>query len=81
MSESISAYLDHGIKIQLNGADFEMKDSNGNKMEAINYNGSTYLPLRSVAEASGMNVKWDEDTRTALLKRIEYDGKTKSDFY
>ncbi|WP_171686028.1 stalk domain-containing protein [Paenibacillus planticolens] len=65
--ESISAYLDHSVKIKLYGIDFVLKDSEGNKLEAINYNGSTYLPLRSVAEAAGMPVKWDEDNRTASL--------------
>ncbi|NOU68367.1 hypothetical protein GC096_30535 [Paenibacillus sp. LMG 31461] len=67
--ESISAYLDHSIKIKLYGTDFAMKDSEGNKLEAINYNGSTYLPLRSVAEATGMKVKWEEESRTATLEK------------
>lgn len=67
--ESISAYLDHSLKIKLYGTDFALKDSEGNKLEAINYNGSTYLPLRSVAEATGVNVKWDEENRTATLEK------------
>jgi hypothetical protein len=67
--ESISAYLDHSIKIKLYGTDFALKDSEGNKLEAINYNGSTYLPLRSVAEATGMKVKWEEESRTATLDK------------
>ncbi|UKS29939.1 copper amine oxidase N-terminal domain-containing protein [Paenibacillus sp. HWE-109] len=67
--ESISAYLDHSVKIKLYGTDFALKDSEGNKLEAINYNGSTYLPLRSVAEATGMKVKWDEEKRIASLEK------------
>ncbi|WP_208607701.1 copper amine oxidase N-terminal domain-containing protein [Paenibacillus pectinilyticus] len=67
--ESISAYLDHSIKIKLYGTDFALKDSEGNKLEPINYNGSTYLPIRSVAEATGMKVKWDEESRTATLEK------------
>ncbi|GGA13052.1 hypothetical protein GCM10008018_67540 [Paenibacillus marchantiophytorum] len=67
--ESISAYLDHSLKIKLYGTDFALKDSEGNKLEAINYNGSTYLPLRSVAEATGLKVKWDEEKRTASLEK------------
>lgn len=67
--ESISAYLDHSFKINLYGTDFALKDSEGNKLEAINYNGSTYLPLRSVAEATGMKVRWDEVERTATLEK------------
>lgn len=34
-------------------------------------NGRTMMPLRYVAEALGLEVKWDNSTRTAILK----DGK------
>lgn len=35
--------------------------------EPFIYDGTTYLPLRAVAEAVGMNVTWDAATKTANL--------------
>ncbi|CAH1202958.1 hypothetical protein PAECIP111891_02168 [Paenibacillus allorhizoplanae] len=65
--KEITAYLDGGIRLVVNGLPFTAKDSDGKVLAPINYEGNTYLPLRSVAEATGMNVKWDEATRTATL--------------
>jgi len=42
---------------------------NGEKVEADNilYNGTTYVPLRAVAEMLGKEVEWDGATRTASI--------------
>lgn len=42
---------------------------NGEKLDAnsILYNGSTYLPLRKVAEAVGKDVEWEQTTMTANI--------------
>ena len=34
---------------------------------AFIYNNRTFVPLRFVAEATGANVEWDADTRTAII--------------
>jgi len=42
---------------------------NGQKVEADNilYNGTTYVPLRAVAEMLGKEVQWNQETRTASI--------------
>ncbi|NOU68373.1 hypothetical protein GC096_30565 [Paenibacillus sp. LMG 31461] len=65
--KEITAYLDGSIRIVVNGLPFTAKDSDGKVLTPINYEGNTYLPLRSVAEATGLHVGWDEATRTATL--------------
>lgn len=65
--QKIVAYLDSGIKIKINGKDFKPTDAKGNAIVPISYNGNTYLPLKSVADAVAMPVKWNEKTRTASL--------------
>lgn len=42
---------------------------NGKKVDADNilYNGTTYVPLRAIAEMLGKEVSWDQVTRTASI--------------
>lgn len=76
--KEITAYLDTSIRLVVNGLPFTAKDSDGKALIPINYEGNTYLPLRSVAEVTGMNVKWDDATRTAKLGPP--DKETSEDF-
>jgi hypothetical protein len=55
------------IKISLNGEIIEPKDASGNKVEPFIIEGTTYLPVRAVGNALGLNVAWDETTKTVLL--------------
>ncbi len=63
----ISAHLNNGIKVVLHGEKFEPKETDGSKLVPITYKGRTYLPLRAVAEAAGLEVTWDANTSTAYL--------------
>lgn len=64
----ITANLNSGLTILLNGKNFEAIDEvTGEKLLPITYKGRTYLPLRAVAEASGIEVGWDGDTQTIYL--------------
>lgn len=63
----VKAYLNQGIKITLDGSAWTPKDTEGNKLSPITYNGSTYLPVRAVGEAAGVNVGWDPGTQTVIL--------------
>lgn len=64
----INVFLNTGIKVMLNGKPFEPTDKDdGTKLVPITYRGSTYLPMRAVAEAAGIQVTWDPQTETAYL--------------
>ncbi len=70
----INVYLNTGIKVMLNGKAFEPEDPDtGTKLVPITYRGSTYLPMRAVAEAAGMKVTWDPNTETAYLGEVGGD--------
>ena len=59
--------VEEGVGISLNGATFIPRDVNGNEVPVFLYNGTTYVPLRAVGEAMGMDVSYDSATKTAIL--------------
>lgn len=60
------------IKISLNGKEITPKDANGNIVEPFIIDGTTYLPVRAVAGALGLDVDWNGDTNTVILKEKGY---------
>lgn len=60
------------IKVTLDGKPVELKDATGKTIEPFTYNGTTYLPVRAVANLLGVNVKWDGDTSTIYLGEAKY---------
>lgn len=56
-----------GVKIIVDGIKLNPTDAKGNKVEPIIYNGTTYLPVRAVADALGKSVYWDGPNFTVYL--------------
>lgn len=67
MPTQISALLSPNVKITYNGVLQTPKDVDGNVVYPINYNSGVYLPIRGVANILGIDVDWDNDTKTVLL--------------
>ena len=65
--------LVEGVKIVVDGQKINPTDANGNSVEPIIYNGTTYLPVRAVANALGKAVYWDGPNYTVYLG--DMDGK------
>lgn len=59
--------LTQGISIVVDGQKINPKDGAGNKVEPFIYNGTTYLPVRAVADAFKKEVSWDKDSYTVYL--------------
>ena len=55
------------IKITLDGTRITPVDANGNAVEPFAVNGTTYLPVRAVGQALGLEVGWDQATTTVSL--------------
>lgn len=75
--------VEDGVGISLNGATFIPRDVNGNQVAVFVYNGTTYVPVRAIGEAMGLDVDYDSINRTVLLTtqdRILAQSKT-SDSY
>lgn len=69
----------NNIKITLNGQTVEPKDADGNYVEPFIIDGTTYLPVRAVASAVGLNVDWDGATNTVKLSDTSGDNQTKGE--
>ncbi len=55
------------VNIQVNGVTFQPKDAGGNDVPVFAYNGTTYAPLRALAEAYGLDVWYDSDSNMASV--------------
>ena len=55
------------IKVMVNGEIFKPKDADGNDVMVFTYNGTTYAPLRALAEAYGLEVGYDAENRIATV--------------
>lgn len=58
----------NNINVTLNGEAVELVDANGNPVEPFAINGTTYLPVRAVSAALGLDVDWDSTTSTVVLE-------------
>lgn len=55
------------INVKVNGETFQPKDVNGNDVLVFAYNGTTYAPLRALAEAYGLVVGYDAAENLATV--------------
>ena len=66
------------IKIFIDGAEYVAKDVNGNVVEPFIYNGTTYLPVRGIANAFDKEVIWDGENSYIYLGKT---GQNQPDTY
>jgi hypothetical protein len=57
------------IRIFVDGKQVDPKDASGVSAEPFIINGTTYLPVRAVAEALGMEVSWDNASKSVRIAR------------
>ena len=55
------------ITVSLNGDKVDLKDANGTAVEPFAIDGTTYLPVRAVSDALGLDVEWKQDTQEVAL--------------
>ncbi|MDR1246227.1 MAG: copper amine oxidase N-terminal domain-containing protein [Clostridiales Family XIII bacterium] len=55
------------IRIFIDGKQIDPRDANGASVEPFTVNGTTYLPVRAIAEALGMDVNWDNSAKSVYI--------------
>ena len=64
----IKAIMDSGVKIMYKDEAQKLVDVNGVTKDPIMYNGTTYVPIRSIADIFGVSIDWDNENRQVLLQ-------------
>lgn len=64
---AIEAEEDPTVSVTVDGENIELKDAGGSELNPVMIDGSTYLPVRAVAEALGLDVNWDRAAREVQL--------------
>ena len=71
--------VDPSIQILVNGKEFQPKDATGKDVMTFVYNGTTYAPLRALAEAFGLDVGYDAEKNMATVnERSPYAAPAKT---
>lgn len=77
------SYAANTIRIVIDNKELIPTDANGNRVDPILIDGTTYLPVRAVANAFGQAVYWDGATSTVYLGdmdgALEYPTTTIND--
>lgn len=77
--KQLTAYFTSGgkpISLYVNGTKVD-KDANGKAVTPFTIDGTTYLPVRIVAEALGKDVKWDSATASVKINDIKAPWSSK----
>ncbi len=64
----ITFYLSPEITVVIDGTVRTFYDADGKQVDPAVYNGSIYLPIRSIGEMMNKTVAWDGKTQTVILR-------------
>lgn len=64
------------INVLVNGEEFKPKDAQGNNVLVFVYNGTTYAPLRALAESYGLQVGYDSERGIATVNSTSSPATT-----
>ena len=66
----------NNIAVELDGTKLTLRDASGNTVEPFIIDGTTYLPVRAIAEAMGLDVTWNSSTQTVKLTTTATTGQS-----
>lgn len=65
----------HPVQVLLNGQVFQPKDVDGNSVYVFSSAGTTYVPLRALAEACGLEVSYDTENNIVTVNGMVQAGE------
>ncbi len=79
-SDGVLTLTIHPIRVLVNGEEFQPRDVNGNEVLVFTCDGTTYAPLRALAEAYGLEVGYDAENRIATVNGSAQAAASALDF-
>ena len=80
--QNVVATFRPDIALKVNGTTYNVRDTNGNLVSPLLYNGTTYLPLSALGRMLDAEVSWDASTNTVIINDADtasdYIGETKA---
>ena len=67
LADEVTGLEDENVTVTIDGEEVELTDADGDSVAPVIIDGSTYLPIRAVAEALGLDVDWDRVNREVQL--------------
>lgn len=64
-----------GVSVYMDGNKLEMKNEEGEDVEAFVYDGTTYLPARAISEANGNSITWNGETGRVDITSMKEENK------
>lgn len=74
-SEVVNLDVQMGINLYLNDKGFIPTDVNGKQTYPFISDGTTYVPIRAIAQLFNANIKWDEKTNTVKINTSGQEAK------
>ena len=66
-AQNVTATFRPDITLKVNGTAYTVRDTNGNQVSPLIYDGTTYLPLATLGRMLDVQVSWDESTQTVII--------------
>lgn len=66
-AQNVTATFRPDITLKVNGTAYTVRDTNGNQVSPLIYDGTTYLPLATLGRMLDVQVSWDEATQTVII--------------
>jgi len=70
LTTTIEAIKDARVRVLLNGNFLDLRNADGKVLSPIMYEGSTYLPVRTISESLEIAVNWDGEKRQVILGEL-----------
>ena len=79
-SQTQEIEVSQGVNIYVDGLPFTPTNAKGELIYPFVYNGTTYLPVRALANSFGIAIDWDDSKKavTMSLKSIQINNNTKN---
>jgi hypothetical protein len=75
----VNAYLKPDVLVMYNFMLQTFEDVNGNQVYPINYNGTTYLPIRAISQLMNEPIEWEGSVKTILIGDGEEQPQNNND--